>query len=153
MFIESTELKMLSVGKGSIFYEDGVPTGVIYTAASVQDILIKSVMFPDISQIRAWKTPVITPFAIDATQWIIHPVAQTCMLLKAIITDTRTFVNISLSPEEARQFNSYYCWKTGNVRCWYASQKTEVLWSTQPTVVVMANSCRHCQQLLPSAAT
>lgn len=109
---------MLSIGKGEIFYEGTVPTGVLYTAAEVQEVLLKSGMFSDISQIRAWTTNVVTPFAIDGTQWIIHTAARTGMLLKAIFTENKTFVSTNHSPEEALQFNIDYGLKTGKMLDW-----------------------------------
>ena len=75
-------------------------------------------MFPDLSQIRAWRTNVVTPFAIDGTQWIIGIAAQTGMLLKAIFTENKTFISTSLSPEEARQFNIDHSLKTGRLIDW-----------------------------------
>lgn len=91
---------------------------MLYTAAEVRDILLKSGMFPDLSQIRAWRNNVVTPFAIDGTQWIIYTAAQTGMLLKALITETNSFISTSLSPEEARQFNIDYGFKTGKLLDW-----------------------------------
>jgi hypothetical protein len=64
---------------------------VLYIAVEVQDILIKSGMFPGLSQIRAWRNDVVIPFTIDASQWIIHTAAQTGIHLKAIITKTKNF--------------------------------------------------------------
>jgi hypothetical protein len=108
----------LSIGKGKIFYEESMPTGVLYTAAEVQEILLKSGMFPDMSQIRAWKTDVVTPFAIDGARWIIYTAAQTGMRLKAIFTENKNFVSTNDSPEEALQFNFDYGLKTGRMLDW-----------------------------------
>lgn len=108
----------MPIGKGRIFYEGTIATGVLYTAAEVQEILLKSGMFPDLSQIRAWRNNVITPFAIDASQWIICTVAQTGILLKAIITETKSLTSTDLSPEEARQFNIEHGLKTGRLLGW-----------------------------------